>query len=74
MKNSHVGMISLLGKFKSPPAAIMKSTYGEIADDILALTGSLYSSMEDNYDMEFAILLNVRPVYIKDNKDENLLF
>lgn len=71
LKNSHVGMISLVGEFKSPPAAIMKSTYGNIADDILALTDSLYSTMESNNDIEFAIPLNVRLVYVKDDRDGN---
>ncbi|ACR70293.1 DUF3644 domain-containing protein [Edwardsiella ictaluri] len=69
LKNSHVGMISLVGEFKSPPVAIMKSTYGEIADDILALTNSLYSAMEDNDNIEFAIPLNVRLVYVKDDRE-----
>ncbi|MDR0806600.1 MAG: DUF3644 domain-containing protein [Enterobacteriaceae bacterium] len=71
LKSSHVGMISLVGEFKSPPSAIMKSTYGDIADDILALTKSLYNTMESNNDIEFAIPLNVKLVYVKDNKDGN---
>jgi len=71
LKNSHVGMISLVGEFKSPPAAMMKSTYGNIADDILNLTSSLYNVMESNDDIEFAIPLNVKLVFVKDSEDGN---
>ncbi|ACS87188.1 DUF3644 domain-containing protein [Musicola paradisiaca] len=71
LKNSHVGMISLVGEFKSPPVAMMKSTYGNIADDILNLTSSLYNVMENNDDIEFAIPLNVKLVFVKDSEDGN---
>lgn len=73
LKNSHVGMISLVGEFKAPSLAIMRSTYGDIADDILALTDSLYKAMKNNDDIEFAIPLNVKLVYVKDNKDGNAI-
>ncbi|EPR2277477.1 DUF3644 domain-containing protein [Salmonella enterica subsp. enterica serovar Newport] len=71
LKNSHVGMISLVGEFKSPPVAMMKSTYGNIANDILNLTSDLYTIMESNDDIEFAIPLNVKLVFAKDSEDGN---
>lgn len=71
IKNSHVGMLSLVGEFKSPSMAMMRSTYGNIAADILSLTNSLYNVMENLNDIEFAIPLNVKLVFAKDSEDGN---
>lgn len=69
LNSSHAGMISLVGEFKSPPVSIMKSTYGDIADDILELAASVRQDVEFNDDIEFAIPLNVKLVFATDAED-----
>lgn len=69
LNNNHTGMISLVGDFKSPPISVLKSTYGNIADDILDLATTLQTDVDDNNDIEFAVPLNVKLVFA--TSDEN---
>ncbi|NAX49384.1 DUF3644 domain-containing protein, partial [Photobacterium halotolerans] len=69
LNNSHAGMISLVGEFKTPPISVMKSTYGNIANDILELATSLQHDVEESNDIEFAIPLNVKLVFATDSDD-----
>ncbi|MCL1128444.1 DUF3644 domain-containing protein [Shewanella sairae] len=69
LNSSHAGMISLVGEFKSPPAAIMKSTYGDIAKEIIELASSVQNDVESSDDIEFAIPLNVKLVFATDAED-----
>ncbi len=69
LNSSHAGMISLVGEFKSPPAAIMKSTYGDIASEIIELASSVQQDVEASDDIEFAIPLNVKLVFATDAED-----
>lgn len=69
LNSSHAGMISLVGEFKSPPASIMKSTYGDIANEIIELASSVKSDVENSDDIEFAIPLNVKLVFATDAED-----
>ena len=69
LNSSHAGMISLVGEFKSPPVAIMTSTYGDIAKDIIELASSVQSDVENSDDIEFAIPLNVKLVFASDSED-----
>jgi len=68
LNNSHAGMISLVGEFKSPPISIMKSTYGDIADDILELASELERDVKGSNDIEFAIPLNVKLVFATNDE------
>ena len=52
-------MISLVGDFKNPPLSMLKSIYGEAADDILSLTTNLTETVEKKDDISFAIPLDV---------------
>lgn len=67
--NAHTGMISLVGDFKSPPISVMKSTYGDIAKDIIKLATSLENLISENNDSQFAIPLNVKLVYQAKDAD-----
>ncbi|KPV93126.1 hypothetical protein AN395_00252 [Pseudoalteromonas sp. P1-30] len=69
LNNSHAGMISLVGEFKSPPVSIMKSTYGDIANEIIELATSVQTDVENSDDIEFAIPLNVKLVFATDGED-----
>nr|WP_216620097.1 DUF3644 domain-containing protein [Vibrio coralliilyticus] len=69
LNSSHAGMISLVGEFKSPPTSIMKSTYGDIASEIIELASSVKHDVESNDDIEFAIPLNVKLVFATDAED-----
>lgn len=69
LNSSHAGMISLVGEFKSPPVSIMKSTYGDIADEIIELASSVKTDVENSDDIEFAIPLNVKLVFATDAED-----
>lgn len=69
LNSSHAGMISLVGEFKAPPASIMKSTYGDIASEIIELATSVQHNVEHSDDIEFAIPLNVKLVFATDADD-----
>ncbi|NMH60994.1 DUF3644 domain-containing protein [Alteromonas ponticola] len=59
INTSNVGMLSLVGDFKTPPLAMMKTIYGKAATDILELASDLSQAVEDSDDVAFAIPLNV---------------
>jgi hypothetical protein len=59
INTDNTGMISLVGDFKTPPLAIMKSIYGKAAEDIIALAEELTSTVESANDLSFAIPLDV---------------
>ncbi|WP_337039991.1 DUF3644 domain-containing protein [Serratia marcescens] len=69
LNNNHTGMISLVGDFKSPPISVLKSTYGNIADDILELATTLQADVDGNNDIEFAVPLNVKLVFATSDED-----
>lgn len=60
LHSSHSGMISLVGDFKHPPVSVLKSNYGDIADEILALAEGLEKDINTINDIEFAIPLDVK--------------
>jgi len=66
LHSSHSGMISLVGDFKHPPVSVLKSNYGDIADEILALAEGLEKDINTINDIEFAIPLDVKLVFAKD--------
>lgn len=69
INSSHTGMISLVGDFKTPPISMLKSIYGQTADEIVDLVESLTKTVEEFDDIEFAISLNVKLVFAKDNAE-----
>lgn len=69
LNSSHAGMISLVGEFKAPPASVMKSTYGDIASEIIELATSVQHDVEQSDDIEFAIPLNVKLVFATNAED-----
>jgi hypothetical protein len=59
INTSNVGMLSLVGDFKTPPLPMMKSIYGNAATEILELASDLTRAVEESNDVSFAIPLNV---------------
>ncbi len=59
INTTSVGMLSLVGEFKTPPLPMMKTIYGSAAKDMLDLANELAKSIEDSDDVAFAIPLNV---------------
>lgn len=65
INTSNVGMLSLVGDFKTPPLPMMKSLYGKAASDMLKLASDLSQAVEDSDDVAFAIPLNVTLQFAK---------
>ncbi|KFZ30790.1 hypothetical protein IDSA_06780 [Pseudidiomarina salinarum] len=59
INTANVGMLSLVGEFRTPPLPMMKTIYGSAAKDMLDLANDLAKSIEDSDDVAFAIPLNV---------------
>jgi hypothetical protein len=68
LHSQHSGMLSLVGDFKLPPALVLKTLYGDAANEILELAANVEREIEDSNDIEFAIPINVSLVYAKDGK------
>ncbi|AKF39733.1 TPA: DUF3644 domain-containing protein [Yersinia enterocolitica] len=73
LNNNHTGMISLVGEFKSPPVSVLKSIYGDVADDILELATTLQHEVDKNNDIEYAIPLNVKLVFATSDDQGNTI-
>lgn len=65
INTDNTGMISLVGDFKTPPLSMLKSIYGEAAEDILSLAKNLTKKVEDTDDISFAIPLDVTLQFAK---------
>jgi len=59
INTENTGMISLVGDFKTPLLSMLKSIYGEAAEEILSLANNLTKSVEETNDLSFAIPLDV---------------
>jgi hypothetical protein len=62
-------MISLVGDFKTPPVSVLKSIYGDVAEEIVEYAAKITQTIEESDDIEFAIPLNVKLVFAKDDDD-----
>lgn len=68
LNSQHSGMLSLVGDFKLPPASLLKTYYGNAADEILELARATEEAITNSNDIEFAIPINVSLVYAKDGE------
>ncbi|KMK05750.1 hypothetical protein ABW11_01420 [Pluralibacter gergoviae] len=73
LSNNSAGMISLVGEFKTPPISVLKSIYGDVANDILELATTLQHEVDEKNDIEYAIPLNVKLVFAKSDDDGNTI-
>lgn len=72
-QSQHSGMISLVGDFKLPPKSLLKSYYGEAAEEMLELAQTVQDEIERTNDIEFAIPINVSLVYAKDDAEGQII-
>jgi hypothetical protein len=74
INTSNVGMLSLVGDFKTPPLPMMKSVYGSAATEMLELATDLTKAVEESDDVAFAIPLNVTLQFAtKDGKGTQII-
>lgn len=69
INTENTGMISLVGDFKTPPLSMLKSIYGDAAEEILSLATSLTNSVEKTNDLSFAIPLDVTLQFAKKDAE-----
>lgn len=73
LQSRNSGMISLVGDFKLPPVSVLRSLYGDAADDILELAKTVQDEIELENDMEFAIPIVVSLVYARDSEQGQII-
>ena len=72
LPSSHAGMLSLIGEISSPSNATIIARYGDrVGDELISLLDSLNEEVENINDIEFAIPLDVRLVFAKNDKEGN---
>ena len=72
LPSSHAGMLSLVGEISSLSNATIIAKYGEIVgNELISLLNSLNEEVEDINDIEFAIPLDVRLVFAKNDQEGN---
>jgi EC042_2821-lke REase/Protein of unknown function (DUF3644) len=68
----HAGMLSLVGDMKSLSKPMLQSRYGqEIGDEIAYLAHDLAKESENENDIQFAIPMNVKLVYARNDASGN---
>ena len=72
LPSSHAGMLSLIGEISSPSNATIVARYGDkVGDELISLLDSLNEEVENINDIEFAIPLDVRLVFAKNDHEGN---
>lgn len=73
LNNSHTGMLSLVGDFKTPSIAALNSAYGDISEEILSLAKTLENEVEETNDISFAVPLKVKLVFASEDDQGNVV-
>jgi hypothetical protein len=73
LNQSHAGMISLVGDSKMVSITALQSLYGDISEDILNLAQTLEAEIETTDDKSFAIPLNFKLVFGREDSDGNII-
>ncbi len=74
ISSSHSGMLSLVGDLKHPSVATLHSSYGrEVGDEILSLVTNLTDEAKNLNDIQFAVPLNVKLVFARDDEQGNMI-
>ncbi|HEY9861368.1 MAG TPA: hypothetical protein V6D16_17845, partial [Candidatus Obscuribacterales bacterium] len=74
ISSSHSGMLSLVGDLKHPSTAILNSSYGkEVGDEISSLVTDLTNEAKNLDDIQFAIPLNVKLVFARNDEQSNMI-
>jgi EC042_2821-lke REase/Protein of unknown function (DUF3644) len=74
ISSNYSGMLSLVGDLRQPSIATLHNSYGkELGDEILSLVNSLTEEAKSLDDIEFAIPLNVKLVFTKQDEQGNII-
>lgn len=69
----HTGMMTIVGDFKLPAMSLLKTQYGNAAQEILDLATSIQNEVEQADDMSFAIPLKVHLVFAQGEGDAQVV-
>lgn len=69
----HTGMMTIVGDFKLPAISLLKTQYGNAAQEILELATSIQNEVEQADDISFAIPLKVHLVFAKGEGDAQVV-
>ena len=74
LSSSHAGLLSLVGDLKDPDIAILRNRYGNhIGREISHIINNLAVESSKYDDVHFAIPINVRLVFAKNNEEGNII-
>jgi EC042_2821-lke REase/Protein of unknown function (DUF3644) len=74
ISSNYAGMLSLVGDLRQPSIATLHNIYGkELGDEILSLVTGLTEEATNLDDIEFAIPLNVKLVFTKQDEQGNII-
>lgn len=74
LPSSHSGMLSLVGDLKQPSIASLRTNYGKkIGEEIFELVSTITQEAQEIDDIHFAIPLNVRLVFAKNDDEGNIV-
>jgi hypothetical protein len=74
ISSSHSGLLSLVGDLRQPSIAALQSNYGkEIGDEISGLINNLTEEAKNTDDIQFAIPLNVKLVFARNDDQGNTI-
>lgn len=69
----HTGMMTIVGDFKLPALSLLKTQYGNAAQEILELATNIQNEVEQADDMSFAIPLKVHLVFAQGEGDAQVV-
>lgn len=74
LSSSHAGLLSLVGDLKDPDNAILRNRYGnQIGKEISHIISELTIESSKYDDVSFAIPINVRLVFAKNNEEGDII-
>lgn len=74
ISSTHSGMLSLVGDLRQPSISTLHSNYGhEIGDEVSGLIADLTDEAARTDDIQFAIPLNVRLVFARNDEQGNMI-
>ena len=74
LSSSHSGLLSLVGDLKDPDNAILRSRYGsQVGREISHIINNLTIESSKYDDVRFAIPINVRLVFAKNNEEGDII-
>ena len=74
LESSHAGLMTLVGDLRDPDTSVLKSRYGDrVGEEVAHLVNELADEVAKVNDIHFAIPIDVRLVFAKDNADGQVI-